>query len=172
MNKLPAGRYCSQRLLQRSPRFIKLVFLGILTIISFAKCSFEDERYKVGQIWVYDTRPGEESSRVTVVAVENNPKFGIVVSIYINKLQIKVLNYTVDEIDHMAFTKAAMDKSVISFDGYVTEMPEYKKGYLEWKETLANGDGNVFNDSIKTMINETEALIKEELKEQSLEPLK
>ena len=33
-------------------------------------------RFQPGQVWQYNTRPGEESSRITIAKVEAHPKLG------------------------------------------------------------------------------------------------
>jgi hypothetical protein len=56
-----------------------------------------DKKFKPGQIWSYETRPGESASTVTILRIDLKSKIGIVVHV---------------RVDGMPFTRDAMLLSV------------------------------------------------------------
>jgi len=49
----------------------------LIGVIMFSKLftgTDQDDRYKVGQIWEYQTRKGEEKSTLTIVGVVSSPE--------------------------------------------------------------------------------------------------
>jgi hypothetical protein len=47
-----------------------------------------DSRFKVGQVWSYKTRPGEEKSTFQVVKVEQHTILGEIIHVAIHGLQV------------------------------------------------------------------------------------
>ena len=45
-----------------------------------------DPKFRVGDVWEYNTRPGEEGSRLTVVKIDNSPELGIIVHVAVDRL--------------------------------------------------------------------------------------
>ena len=122
----------------------------------------QDEKYKVGQIWNYQTRKGEENSTLIIVGVEKNKKLGTIINIYVDGLKVKnsnVENGFSDKIQHLPFAKDAIDKSVIKLVGIAKELPDYKDGYNEWKSEFENGKAGVFTISVKEAINAMETTL-------------
>lgn len=50
---------------------------------------FQDDKLKSGQIWEYNTRSGEENSRIIILKVEQSNKGEIIVHIAVNNTNIK-----------------------------------------------------------------------------------
>lgn len=115
----------------------------------------QDDKYKVGQIWAYDTRIGEEKSTLTIVGVEKHKKLGTIINIYVGGLKIKnpnADNGLSDEIQHLPFSKEAMDKSVTKLIGTTKKLPDYKNGYNEWRTAFDNGKAGVFSITVQESI--------------------
>jgi hypothetical protein len=53
------------------------------------KRDFQDDKFKVGQIWNYNTRTGEDNSTLTILKVEKYDSAGVVIHIYVNGLKLK-----------------------------------------------------------------------------------
>ena len=53
------------------------------------KRDFQDNKFKVGQIWKYNTRQSEEKSTLTILKVEKYDSAGVVIHIYVNGLKLK-----------------------------------------------------------------------------------
>ena len=96
--------------------------------------SVVDPRYSPGQVWSYRTRPGENSSTVTILHVENLPKLGVIIHVRIDDIQLR--NCTggpaPTTIEHAPFTKAAIDKSVIRELKTISPIPEFDEGDADW----------------------------------------
>lgn len=127
------------------------IFLFLLT-----NCEYKDDKYKVGQVWYYDTRAHEKGSTLTVVAIENNKEFGIIVSVYVEGLKMKAGEYTFNNLEHLPLTKAAMDSSVTWIKGNADELPDYRQNYQAWKDTFKDGKGRVVTVSVKEMVEQFE----------------
>lgn len=121
-------------------------------------------KYKPGQVWTYETREGEESSRLTVVKVEQNEEFGCIVHVFISNLAIKSENSpggVVKNIHHAPFIEEALDESVTELESKDTPLPEFQAGYREWKAAFDNGDAGVFSFVVADGIAAMEAAMQE-----------
>lgn len=115
----------------------------------------QDDKYKVGQVWEYQTRTGEENSTLTIVGVQKHKKLGTIVNIYVGGLKIKNPNADngfSDEIQHLPFSKDAIDKSVTKLIGTTKKLPDYKDGYHEWRTAFDNGEAGIFTVTVKESI--------------------
>src|SRR5690348_3227293 len=118
------------------------LLIGLWMLSSLFSGTDQDEKYKVGQIWEYQTRNGEEKSTLTIVGVEQHKKLGTIINIYVGGLKIKnpnAPNGFSDKIQHLPFSKEAIDKSVTKLVGSAKKMPEYKDGYNEWRTAFNDG---------------------------------
>jgi hypothetical protein len=116
---------------------------------------FLDDKFKVGQIWNYDTRIGEENSTFEILKIEKYDSAGIVIHIYVNGLKIKNPNkqggYS-EYIGHLPFSKDAVLKSVTTIVSEKNKLPDYKEGYETWKEAFDKKEGGVFSITIKDVV--------------------
>ena len=102
---------------------------------------------KSGQIWKYNTRKGEEKSRVIILKVEDYEKRGQVVHIAVNGIKIKNENIEggiLREIGHLPFDKEALKNSLTELESTTTKLPEFMDGYLQWKEAFDKEKGGIF----------------------------
>ncbi len=146
----------------RIPASACLLLLGLLTA-----CGDDAPRHKkdavrspyvAGQVWKYETRDGEESSRVHVVRVEKHPAWGVMVHVYIDGLKIPNPGAQDDKdkliriVSHMPLTEKAMDDSVTRMLEKNQPIPHYEAGYRAWHKAFMKGDATVFETPIKTML--------------------
>jgi hypothetical protein len=111
----------------------------------------DQSRYEPGQIWKYETRPGEEDSTLTIVKVESYPELGVVVHVAIGNIQVQnphAPNGISDTIGHMPFSEKAIDDSVTELLGVASELPDYEDGYQSWRES----QGGVFSITVAEAI--------------------
>ena len=97
---------------------------------------------KPGQVWTYRTRPGEESSRITVCLVEANEEGRNIVHVAVDGLKLKnpsAPSGLSDRIGHMAFNESAFRASVRTLESTSQSVPAFNAGYEEWQK--ANGGG-------------------------------
>jgi len=113
-----------------------------------------DAKFIPGQVWSFQSRPGEGASTVTILRVESLPKVGVVIHIRIDGIQFK--NCTggpsPTSIQHAPFTKAALDQSVTHLIRSVN-VPQYEAGYRSW---LAHC-GGVYTISVAAMVDADDA---------------
>jgi hypothetical protein len=77
------------------------------------KQSILDTKFKPGQVWSYQSRPGETNSTLTVLEVDSNEKVGVIVHIRVDGLRAhNSRGKDVPSVEHMPFTRDAMLLSV------------------------------------------------------------
>ncbi len=112
------------------------------------KRDFIDDKFKVGQIWKYNTRPGEANSTLTILKVERYDNTGIVIHICVNGIKIKNPQRTsgfIDDIGHLPLSKDAVLKSVTTLVSEDNKSPDFREGYNNWKEAFESNKGGVFS---------------------------
>ena len=105
-------------------------------------------KYEVGQIWKYNTRSGEEGSRIYIVKTEVEDGYGIIYHIHVDGLKIKnprMESGLQNDISHAPVDRQTLDKSVTTLMGTSDEMPSIQEGYQAWKEAFDQGEAGVFN---------------------------
>ena len=115
----------------------------------------ETAELKSGQIWKYNTRKGEEQSRVIILKIEDYGKRGKVIHIAVNGLKIK--NKHVEggisrEFQHLPFREEEIIKSLSKLETTLDKLPDFKEGYDMWKEAWENGTGGVFTITVKEVV--------------------
>lgn len=141
---------------------------GILNLLTGCKKennenNFQDDKFKVGQIWDYQNRTGEENSKITILKVEKYYGKEIVIHIYVNGLKIKNelrANGVSDDIGHLPMSKESLDKSVTKLISENNKLPDFKEGYENWKEAFDNKKGGIFTISVSETINFVEETMK------------
>lgn len=131
------------------------LIIGLFMFSRLFSGTDQDDKYVVGQIWEYQTRKGEEKSTLTIVGVEKHKKLGTIVNIYVGGLKIKNPNADggfSDEIQHLPFSKDAIEKSVTKLIGTTKKLPDYKDGYNEWRTAFDDGKAGVFSITVKESI--------------------
>jgi len=90
-------------------------------------------QFEAGQVWTYQTRPGEEDSRLTVVKVEQQDKLGTIVHIRVDGVAQKnphAPDGVSRVIHHMPFDAEAIRKSVIELVASGVPVPDsFEEGY-------------------------------------------
>lgn len=127
------------------------------------KRDFQDDKFKVGQIWKYKNRLGEENSTITILKVEKYDKNGIVIHIGVNGLKLKNPqrpNGFSDNIGHLPLSKDAMLKSVTTLVSENNTLPDFIEGYNTWKEAFDNNKGGVFSIAVGEAVKYVEETMK------------
>ena len=115
--------------------------------------------YKPGQMWSYQTRPGEEKSTFIVLKVENHPVFGNIVHIALDNLKLNCRanpdDCTVSQAQHLPFSEAAITKSAVKMLKENVALPDYREGYDIWREAFDAKRAGIYTasiaDAVKTM---------------------
>ena len=112
-------------------------------------------KYLPGQIWTYRTRPGEESSRLTVVRVDEDRDYGTIVHVTIADLEIRTdeaAGGVARTVTHMPFDEQAMDDSVLELIASDVDLPDYREGYDLWREAFDRGEAGVFDCEVAAAV--------------------
>jgi hypothetical protein len=116
-----------------------------------------------GQLWTYDTRPGEENSRLTILAVEANENRGAIVHIRVDGVAEKN-PYAPDGVSrvihHMPFAEVALEKSVRELVTTGTPVPAtFQEGYKIWKDAFLAGKAGIFTLTVAEAIQYCEGVL-------------
>ena len=104
-----------------------------------------------GQVWTYQTRPDETSSRLTILKVENLEGLGPVVHISIAGVQVgnpSIPESMIHEIGHMPFAEDALAASVVELESTGADLPDFQDGYDQWLAAVQAGQGGIFTISV------------------------
>jgi hypothetical protein len=119
------------------------------------KRDFQDDKFKVGQIWSYNTRQGEDNSTLTILKVEKYDNAGVVIHAYVNGLKLKNPQRSSgfsDDIGHLPFSKDALLKSVTVLVSSDNKLPDFMDGYSNWKEAFDNNKGGIFSFTVSDAV--------------------
>lgn len=115
------------------------------------KTHFRDDVFVPGQIWHYNSRPGEEASTLTILKTERYDTACIVIHISISGIRVNSPmspNGITEEIGHLPFAKDAVAKSVTSLVSEGNVLPDFMEGYANWKEAFDAQKGGIFGISV------------------------
>ena len=131
---------------------LKLILIGLPFFLT--RCSINDDTFEVGQIWHYDTRQGEQNSTLTIVSMENDKNYGLIIGVYIDHLNIPLNGIPGGNtvINFLPFTKKALEESVTRIQGHTDELPDYKQYYKAWKKEFDNKNCKIFFRPVKIML--------------------
>lgn len=107
-----------------------------------------------GQVWQYDTRPGEENSRLTVLQIDEEEAQVIV---HIRLEQLPFLPNGI--IQHMPFTAEALMASVTDFVQHLEAVPDFREGYEAWKQQYDAGKGGYWKIAVKHAVESFEHIL-------------
>lgn len=119
--------------------------------------------YKSGQMWSYQTRPGEEKSTFIVLKVENHPVFGNIVHIALDNLKLNCPansdDCTVSQAQHLPFSEAAITKSAVKMLKENVALPDYQEGYKLWREAFDAKRAGIYTASIADAVKAMESTL-------------
>ena len=123
---------------------------------SFSTLSATPE-FAVGQVWAYNTRPGEEKSTLVIDKVEDDAKLGRIYHISVSGIQIKVgASAFVQELPHLPVSLQTLKMSCTTLVALATPNSEYLPGYRIWKEAYDAGHAGVYTISVAQIVAITE----------------
>ena len=104
-----------------------------------------------GEIWAYKTRPGEEKSTLTILKIEEYPKYGEVVHIRVDDIQMinPATGAEFNAMPHMPFQAKALQRSLIRRVGKTVQVPEFNEGYAYWKSAFDEEKAGAFKISVR-----------------------
>ncbi len=111
-----------------------------------------DEKFKAGQVWHYKTRNGEEGSTLTVLKIDKSPAVGVIVHVAVNGIQYHSCVPTTkpdDHIEHMPFTKKALESSVTGLaKGPEPPLPDFFAAYSQWRTLYTEHKAGLYSSTV------------------------
>lgn len=108
-------------------------------------------KFKPQQVWTYNTRPGEEASRIIILKVDDPNQGGKIVHIHVRDVAIsnqQAPGESTTVIEHMPYAEEALSNSVVSIESDSEPLPDFQEGYATWKEAFDQGEGGIFTISV------------------------
>lgn len=106
---------------------------------------------RVGDIWAYKNRPGEDGSTLTILKIEDYPKLGKVVHIRVDGFRMinPVTGSEFNDMPHLPFQAKAIERSITHRVGETAEIPDFNQGYAAWRAAFDEGKAGVFKISVR-----------------------
>ena len=132
----------------------------------------QENTFSVGQVWSYETRQNEITSRLTVLKIDHFEK---AVVVHIRLDNVKVMDPKAPQgirttVTHMAFMQSALEESVNKILKKKGRLPEFSKEYQSWRDGDGVGTAWAWLFSVSKALNGLERLISN--KQQSSSTLK
>jgi hypothetical protein len=125
------------RAIHSTPSFCVIALMGVLGI---AACTQQRE-LAPGQIWGYDTRPGEGASTIQILHIERNTPVGDVYFVSVRALDVKRLGRKIraTEVWPLVFTQDALTRSLTRFQWSEKVNHSYLKQLDYWLREARDG---------------------------------
>lgn len=101
-------------------------------------------RYRVGQVWRYQTRPGEEASRVIIGRIEKIEGVGTVVHVKLTGLDLRGPQGVATVMFHAPVGEAYLSASVTELTDERGDLDGFAEGYAMWRVAYREGKAGVF----------------------------
>ena len=134
---------------------MKKAVLAIVFLLSLAAAPALAASFEEGQIWRYQTRPGEEASRLFIVRIDRGLGAQTIYHIHLDGLKLKNRLYeggVQDHVPHAAVSRQALEASVTELLESDAKMPDISEGYAEWLLAFEKGQTGVFNIPAKQIV--------------------
>jgi len=117
-----------------------------------------DPSFHVGDVWDYETRPGEENSKLTLVKIDRSPELGIIVHIAVDNLTWRDCQNKPfpQAVPHMPFARKALEASLSRQTGEGKPLPDYRGGYSDWKTAFSEKKAGVYTITVREAISVAE----------------
>lgn len=140
------------------------IFIGLFS------ASAMPQEFQAGQVWKYNTRPGEEASKIYIVKVEAWPNGDKIFHIYADKLKIKnpmLASGLQAELPHAPVSLQTLEQSTTKQVGTTQTLPDISEGYAAWKEAYDAGGAGIFTIPVAEIISLIEGVVSQP---QNIEP--
>jgi len=132
--------------------------VGILPKNDVALKETTDEKFRVGDVWEYQTRKGEKHSRITILRLDESPELGTIVHIGVDKVRLSNCHGgpEPDAVPHMPFARNALKGSVIKKVATDQPLPDYEEGYREWRAAYEQKHAGIYVVSVAEAVSVAE----------------
>ncbi|NNE82588.1 MAG: hypothetical protein HKN28_01320 [Alphaproteobacteria bacterium] len=117
--------------------------------------SSTDERFAVGQVWIYKTRPTEEASRVLIGKIESVSGLGNIIHVKLIGLRLResfAPDTRVSVMNHAPMSEVAFASSVIELTDELADLEGFSEGYNTWRSAFRAGEAGIFTISLAEAI--------------------
>ena len=140
-------------------RLFLILLIAMMSLVTLGATQDFDE----GQVWAYNTRPGEEGSTLLIDKVEDDPKLGRIYHISISKIQIKSgPGVFTDQMPHLPVSRQTLELSCIKLVGRSEPNPMYLPGYRRWRQAFDAGHAGIYTISIAEILNLAEQMLQKQ----------
>ena len=113
-------------------------------------------RYRVGQVWRYQTRPGEEASRVIVGRIEKIEGIGPVVHVKLTGLRLRGSQGVATVMFHAPVAEPQLSESVTELTDERGDLEGFAEGYTMWLSAYRGGKAGVFTLPLAEIVDSME----------------
>lgn len=142
-------------------KFKTCTFILIVTIFIFVS-SASAEKFAVGQVWNYRTRPNEEQSRVTILKMESSENDSTIFHISIEGVQLQnpiKKDSLVTKLPHLPVSRDTLEASVTTLHGTTDSLPDFSDGYRAWREAYDKGNAGIFSVPLSEVVDFVESTL-------------
>lgn len=115
-----------------------------------------------GQVWEYQTREGEEDSRLIVLQVDETKQDGVIVHIKVEGVNIPnpaMPQLPVNVIGFMPIVEASLEESVtklVSSEESYSPPEDFSEGYKGWKSAFDDGKAGIWTSPVAKVVQNLE----------------
>jgi hypothetical protein len=138
---------------------MKKAVLAITLLLSLAAAPAVAATFEEGQIWRYQTRPGEEASRLFIARIDRGIGTQTIYHIYLDGLKLKNPLYeggVQDHLPHAPVTRQSLEASVTELLEENATMPDIAEGYAAWLLAFEKGQAGVFTLPVNQIVQHIE----------------
>ncbi len=118
-------------------------------------------KFVSGQVWRYNTRPGEEASRLTILKVEPDARLGNIVHVAVHGVRIQAAASPgggCPPVGPLPDDEAALSRSVTTLEqGRAADLD--LEGYHTWRRAFDEGKAGVWTLSLAEAIGAMESML-------------
>ncbi|MDR2874864.1 MAG: hypothetical protein LBV44_02905 [Methylobacillus sp.] len=115
----------------------------------------ENNVFKQGQAWSYETRPGEKNSTVLINLVESHPELGEIFHISMRDVRVKnpqAPSGMTTDLSHFPVSLQTLQESCTALRGEEAPNPGFREGYAIWKAEFDEDRAGIFTISIAEIV--------------------
>ena len=138
---------------------MKKAVLAITFLLSLAAAPALAASFEEGQIWRYQTRPGEEASRLFIARIDRGIGTQTIYHIYLDGLKLKNPLYeggVQDHLPHAPVTRQSLETSVTELLEENATMPDIAEGYAAWLLAFEKGQAGFFTLPVNQIVQHIE----------------
>lgn len=112
--------------------------------------------FAVGQVWTYQTRPGDEGSTVQINRIETVARLGVVFHLSVHDVHLRSdeapEGFVVTDLPHFPAAQESLETSVIALSERRARTIDFESGYSEWREAFDAGRAGVFTIPVAEIV--------------------